>query len=48
MSGESNVIFWLETHGFEPTRDRVTRVLERAKASDRLLSAQELDALARD
>jgi len=47
MSGESNVIFWLESHGFEPTRERVARIVDRAKASDRLLSAPELDALAR-
>ena len=47
MSGESNVVFWLETHGFEPTRERITRVFDRAKASDRLLTEDELLALAR-
>ena len=47
MSGESNIVFWLESHGFEPTRERVTRIFDRAKASDRLLTAHELDALAR-
>lgn len=47
MSGESNVIFWLESHGFEPERDLVTRVFEAAKASDRLLTDAELERLAR-
>jgi isopropylmalate/homocitrate/citramalate synthase len=47
MSGESNVVYWLETHGFEPTAERVTRIFDRAKASDRLLSEDELRALAR-
>ena len=47
MSGESNVVFWLESHGFEATRERIGRIFERAKESDRLLTAQELDALAR-
>jgi 2-isopropylmalate synthase len=47
MSGESNVVYWLESHGFEATKERIARIFERAKLSDRLLTAQELDALAR-
>jgi len=47
MSGESNVVFWLESHGHEATPERIARILERAKASDRLLSADELEKLAR-
>lgn len=47
MSGESNVIFWLESHGHEATRERVARIFDRAKQSDRLLTQDELDALAR-
>ena len=47
MSGESNIVFWLEHRGFEPTRERVTRIMTRAKASDRLLTDEELNALAR-
>jgi 2-isopropylmalate synthase len=46
MSGESNVIFWLERHGFEATRERVERIFGAAKASDRLLSEEELRRLA--
>ena len=47
MSGESNIVYWLESHGFEATKDRVARIFDRAKQSDRLLTPQELDALAR-
>jgi 2-isopropylmalate synthase len=48
MSGESNVVFWLESHGHEATRERIARVLDAAKASDRLLTDDELSALAGD
>jgi len=47
MSGESNVVYWLESHGFEASQERVARIFEHAKQSDRLLTPQELDALAR-
>jgi isopropylmalate/homocitrate/citramalate synthase len=47
MSGESNVVYWLESHGYEPTKERVARVFDRAKRSDRLLTQEELDGLAR-
>ena len=47
MSGESNVVFWLESHGYEPAVERVARLLDAAKASDRLLTDDELAALAR-
>jgi 2-isopropylmalate synthase len=48
MSGESNVVYWLESHGYEPTTERVARVFGRAKESDRLLTQEELDGLARE
>ena len=48
MSGESNVVYWLESRGYEATKERVARVLERAKASDRLLTSDELERLARN
>jgi 2-isopropylmalate synthase len=47
MSGESNVVFWLESHGFEPTPERVARVMDGAKQSDRLLTTDELERLAK-
>lgn len=46
MSGKSNVIFWLESHGFEPTEERVQKILDRAKAAKALLSDEELTQLA--
>jgi len=42
MSGESNVVFWLEQHGFEPTRERVRAVFQRAKSIDRVLTPAEI------
>src|ERR1051325_1227551 len=36
MSGKSNVIFWLEKRGIQPTEDRVTAIYNKAKQSDRL------------
>lgn len=46
MSGRSNVAYWLESHGFETTDERVNRILEAAKASKALLSDGELKRLA--
>ena len=37
MSGKSNVVWWLEQHGY-PVEDRlVDRIFEAAKKSDRVL-----------
>ena len=47
MSGESNVVYWLKSPGIEATRERIARVFDRAKQSDRLLTQEELDGLAR-
>ena len=47
MSGESNVIFWLEQHSLEATRARIDRIFAAAKASDRMLADAELEQLAR-
>ena len=44
MSGESNVVFWLEHRGIEPTRDRIDRIMAAAKASDRVLTETEVRA----
>ncbi|MBU6423248.1 MAG: 2-isopropylmalate synthase [Chloroflexota bacterium] len=46
MSGESNVVFWLEQRGYEPTRERIDRVMAAAKASDRLLTEGQVRAAA--
>lgn len=42
MSGKSNVIFWLERKGISPTDELVDRIFQRAKASDRCLSEDEI------
>lgn len=45
MSGKSNVIFWLERHGVEPTKERVERIFNRAKQSDAVLTDEEVKRL---
>jgi 2-isopropylmalate synthase len=42
MSGKSNVIFWLESRGIPAPDDVVDRVFQRAKASDRCLTEEEI------
>jgi len=42
MSGASNVIFWLETHGYEADPAVVNIILEAAKRSRRLLGEHEI------
>jgi len=46
MSGKSNVTWFLEKHGVQPTDERVQRVLELAKKTPRLLTEQEILAAA--
>ncbi len=45
MSGRANVIFWLERRGIEPVEELVTRILDAAKKSDRLLQDREIEEL---
>ncbi len=45
MSGESNVIFWLESHELTATPERVQAVFQRAKSVDRLLTEAEIRAV---
>ncbi|MEC9475446.1 MAG: LeuA family protein [Planctomycetota bacterium] len=47
MSGRSNVVFWLEQHSIEPTEEIVTKIFDRAKQADRLLSDAEIMELVR-
>lgn len=42
MSGESNVIYWLERRGVEPTRDLVKKIFDAAKKSNRILGNEEI------
>jgi 2-isopropylmalate synthase len=45
MSGESNVVFWLEQHGVTAVEALVKRIFARAKDSDRVLTEEELWSL---
>jgi 2-isopropylmalate synthase len=45
MSGESNVVFWLESHGIEPTAGRTRALFQRAKSVDRVLTDDEIHAV---
>jgi 2-isopropylmalate synthase len=44
MAGHSNVIYWLELNGYDPSPDRVDRILQAAKNSSRILSEAEIRA----
>jgi 2-isopropylmalate synthase len=46
MSGKSNVLFWLSENGIEATEDRITKIYDAAKQSNRLLTDEEIRALA--
>jgi 2-isopropylmalate synthase len=47
MSGKSNVVWWLERHGFPTDEARVERIFQAAKSSDHVLSEAELRVLAK-
>ncbi len=44
-SGRSNVIYWLRSHGYEPTDDLVDRVFNHAKQQNHTLSTEEVKAV---
>jgi len=46
MSGKSNVMWFLEKHGVQPTDERVQKVLDLAKQTPRLLTESEILAVA--
>jgi 2-isopropylmalate synthase len=48
MSGKSNVIYWLEKRGIEPTEALVEKIFARAKQADRLLTDAEVLDICRD
>ncbi|HXS83294.1 MAG TPA: 2-isopropylmalate synthase, partial [Methylomirabilota bacterium] len=45
MSGESNVVFWLESRSIPATPERVQAVFQRAKSVDRVLEEDEIRAV---
>jgi 2-isopropylmalate synthase len=44
MSGKSNVIFWLERHGYAASDELVDRIFAKAKASSSVLTRDEITA----
>ena len=42
MAGHSNVIYWLEMNGYDPSPTRVDRILQAAKNSPRILTENEI------
>jgi isopropylmalate/homocitrate/citramalate synthase len=42
MSGKSNVIYWLESRGYEASEERIDRIYRQAKASSSVLTESEL------
>jgi isopropylmalate/homocitrate/citramalate synthase len=44
MSGKSNVIFWLERHGYTASDELVDRIFAKAKASSSVLTSDEIVA----
>ncbi|HKY35126.1 MAG TPA: 2-isopropylmalate synthase [Polyangiaceae bacterium] len=47
MSGTSNVVHWLRRHSIEPSEALVSRILERARAANRVLRDDEVLAVVR-
>jgi 2-isopropylmalate synthase len=48
MSGVSNVTYWLRKRGYEPSKELVEAIFARAKASDHILSDDEVLAVVRE
>ena len=44
MSGESNVVYWLESHGHQAERGLVEHLFGIAKSTDHILTDAEIDA----
>src|SRR5204862_4042753 len=44
MSGKSNVVFWLERHGYTASDELVDRIFSKAKSSPAVLTEQEIIA----
>ena len=45
MSGESNVVAWLEAHGYDPVPSLVAEVFRTAKSANRTLHDDELEGI---
>ncbi len=42
MAGDSNIVFWLQQRGYEPTQPLVAAIREKAKSTNRMLDEQEV------
>ena len=42
MSGKSNVVFWLERHGYPADDELVDRIFTKAKSSSMVLTTEEI------
>jgi len=47
MSGESNVVYWLQERGIDPAKDLVAEIFQRAKSSPKVLAEEEVLAICR-
>ena len=47
MSGKSNCVFWLTSHGYEASEERVDRIFKAAKVADHVLTDPEVEAALR-
>src|SRR5947208_13920503 len=47
MSGLSNVVYWLATHGYPQEESLVKEIFQRAKSTNRILTDEELHSQAR-
>jgi hypothetical protein len=47
MSGLSNVIYWLASHGYPQEESLVKEIFQRAKSTNRILTDEELHTSAR-
>ena len=45
VAGHSNVVYWLEMNGHDANDERVERILDRAKHSNRILTVAEIEAM---
>jgi len=45
MSGESNVVYWLKSHGYEPEEGLVKHIFARAKAEDHIFTDAEIESI---
>jgi 2-isopropylmalate synthase len=45
MSGESNVVYWLVEHGYEPKREWIEAIFSKAKTMNRNLTDEEIGSI---